>query len=106
MVGLSCWMNDVNVEAPMRSPAAAKTVFGFAARTASRRSTSAAAPPDGRRLLDAAVEVVDGHEVDVDAGSDLAADADHDRVVVAGPERRARLGGGERSTRGPPTRAS
>ncbi len=29
MVGLSFWMNDSNVEAPMRSPAAAKTVFGF-----------------------------------------------------------------------------
>src|SRR5450756_134209 len=31
IVGLSCAMNDSNVDAPIRSPAAANTVFGFSA---------------------------------------------------------------------------
>ncbi len=32
MVGWSCWMNEVNVEAPIRSPAATNVVLGFAVR--------------------------------------------------------------------------
>src|SRR5450759_3654339 len=35
IVGLSCAMNDSKVEAPIRSPAEAKTVFGFSARSLS-----------------------------------------------------------------------
>ena len=40
-----CWMNDSNVEAPIRSPAAAKTVFGVRlARSCSTAPASTAAP--------------------------------------------------------------
>ncbi len=49
IVGTSCWMNDVNVDAPIMSPAAAKTVFGFSARsclTAVARRAMPAAVPD------------------------------------------------------------
>ena len=44
MVGLSCWMNDSKVEAPIRSPAAANTVFGYCARSWSTAPPSTAAP--------------------------------------------------------------
>ena len=47
MVGWSFWMNDVNVEAPIRSPAATNAVFGFAARYWFTTPPSTAAPPDG-----------------------------------------------------------
>ena len=47
IVGLSFWMKDVNVEAPIMSPAAAKTVFGFSARICLTALESAAMPPDG-----------------------------------------------------------
>ena len=44
MVGLSFWMKDSNVEAPMRSPAAANTVLGFSARNCFTAPGSTAAP--------------------------------------------------------------
>ncbi len=44
MVGLSFWMKDSNVEAPMRSPAAANTVLGFSARNCFTAPESTAAP--------------------------------------------------------------
>ena len=47
MVGTSFWMNDVNVDAPIMSPAAANTVFGLPARIALTALDRAAMPPDG-----------------------------------------------------------
>ena len=44
MVGLSSLMNDSNVVAPIRSPAAAKIVLGFWARSASTAPAYLAAP--------------------------------------------------------------
>ena len=44
MVGLSSWMNDSNVDAPIRSPAAANTVSGFSARSCLTAPASTAAP--------------------------------------------------------------
>ena len=43
-VGLSCWMNDSKVDAPIRSPAAANTVFGLAARSCLTAPERIAAP--------------------------------------------------------------
>src|SRR5690606_25171528 len=50
IVGLSCWMNDSNVDAPMRSPAAANTVFGFSARNCWTAPARTAAPAFGGSL--------------------------------------------------------
>ena len=47
MVGLSCWMNDVKVEAPMLSPAETNRVFGFSAFFASTAPAITAAPASG-----------------------------------------------------------
>src|SRR5690349_137630 len=44
MVGLSFWMNDSNVVAPIRSPAAAKSVLGFSERNRSTAPAYLAAP--------------------------------------------------------------
>ena len=44
MVGLSCAMKESNVVAPIRSPAAAKIVFGLSARSASTAPAYFAAP--------------------------------------------------------------
>ena len=44
IVGLSFWMNDSNVEAPIRSPAAANTVLGFSARSSFTAPAIAPAP--------------------------------------------------------------
>ena len=44
MVGSSCWMNDSNVEAPIRSPAATNAVFGFSVRSCFTAPESTAAP--------------------------------------------------------------
>ncbi len=65
MVGLSFAMNDSNVEAPMRSPAAAKTVFGFAARSCLTAPASTAAPAS------VAAGVVGQPTVEVVGGEDL-----------------------------------
>ena len=95
-------MNDVNVDAPIMSPAAAKIVFGFSARICFTALESAAMPPDGADCsmrpwksftVTRSMSTVRGHA--------LRADADEDRVVVARAERRARLGGGDPSTRDP-----
>ena len=44
MVGLSFWMKEANVEAPIRSPAAANTVSGLSARSCLTAPASTAAP--------------------------------------------------------------
>ncbi len=44
MVGVSCWMSDVKVEAPTLSPALVKIVFGFASRQDCTTVASRAAP--------------------------------------------------------------
>ena len=46
MVGMSCWMNDSNVEAPIRSPAATNAVFGFSVRSCLTAPDSTAAPAE------------------------------------------------------------
>ena len=47
IVGLSFWMNDSNVEAPIRSPAATNAVSGLAARSCLTAPASTAAPAVG-----------------------------------------------------------
>ena len=44
MVGLSSWMKDSKVDAPIRSPAAANTVFGFCWRSCLTAPAITAAP--------------------------------------------------------------
>ena len=66
IVGTSCWMNDVKVDAPIMSPAAAKIVLGFCGADLVDRGREPGDAGGGAGLLDAPVEVVDGHEVDVD----------------------------------------
>ena len=68
MVGLSCWMNDSNVEAPIRSPAAANTVFGLLAAQSVDHAGQlgrAGLAPVGLSSMPA-VEVVDAQDLDVD----------------------------------------
>ena len=59
IVGSSSWMNDVNVEAPIMSPAAANTVFGFVgAQLVHRGRERGDAARRSPGCFDAAVEVV------------------------------------------------
>ncbi len=51
MVGLSSWMKDSKVDAPIRSPAAANTVFGFCARSCLTAPAITAAPASALELL-------------------------------------------------------
>ena len=44
IVGLSFWMNDSNVDAPIRSPAAANIVLGLTPRSCLTAPASTAAP--------------------------------------------------------------
>ena len=73
MVGLSWAMNDSKVDAPIRSPAAAKTVLGLPSRSWSTAPAITAAPPSAPVgvAVDPAVEVVGGENLDVDRGGGM-----------------------------------
>ena len=68
MVGSSCWMNDSNVEAPIRSPAATNTVFGvLGAQLLDRAGRARPRRPALPVVVDQpAVEVVGGEDLDLD----------------------------------------
>ena len=93
IVGLSFWMNDSNVEAPIRSPAAANTVSGFWPRSCLTAPASTAAPAVGRRgvVLEPTVEVVGPQDLDRLGG------VDRDRHLDRGAGRRAAQGQRRRS---------
>ena len=62
-------MNDSNVDAPIRSPAAAKTVFGvLGAELLDRAGEHGRAGLDAVGRQDPTVEVVGAEEVDLDRG--------------------------------------
>ena len=86
MVGLSLRMNDSNVDAPIRSPAAANTVSGFCARKLLDRPGQHRGTGLGTRrvAVDPAVEVVDAEDLDLLDRRRRPLDPDDLRVVVGG----------------------
>ena len=112
IVGLSWSIAEMNVDAPMLSPADTNSVFGFSARSwlTSPRELGRAADrrrPARCRRLEPAVEVVDAQQLQVDradgAGARVRSRSGCGRWPGTGPARRTP---GGRRTRTRTTRAS